>query len=326
MHNVEEDQIQAEKPTSRGVMRILASGMGREKLGETLVRHGYISSFELDLALVQQSKTREPLGRILIRSALISRQQLFMLLACQKTTRIAAATMLCLFSLAGMGKKARAGQIGDLPASLTMDVNHTASGISDMYAHPALFGAEEKFSSNLKAFTKWTSMFDRFNASMHSEPSRKMMDNLRLELAQYKSSSIAQMAKDVNNRMNKVKYILDDKNWGKSDYWATPVEFMSRGGDCEDFAIAKYTALRSLGVPESRLRIAIVHDQKKNIPHAILIVYSEKGPLVLDNQIKETRAADTIAHYKPIFSINRDGWWLHTTPKGNENTVVASAR
>lgn len=134
------------------------------------------------------------------------------------------------------------------------------------------------------------------------------------------------MAESVNAMMNRKKYIVDNKNWGKSDYWATPIEFMARGGDCEDFAIAKYVALRALGVPEEDLRVAIVHDMKKNIPHAILVVYSEKGALILDNQLPDARPAEQIHHYRPIFSINRQGWWLHTAPKGNENTVVASAR
>ena len=124
--------------------------------------------------------------------------------------------------------------------------------------------------------------------------------------------------------MNAKRYVSDAKNYGQNDYWATPVEFFKRGGDCEDFAIAKYTALKALGVPESRLRIAIVQDMQKNIPHAILIVYTDNGPLILDNQIKSAISASKISHYKPIFSINQDAWWLHTAPKGNV-TVVASA-
>lgn len=33
------------------------------------------------------------------------------------------------------------------------------------------------------------------------------------------------MAEKVNDYMNRTKYIQDNTNWGKSDYWATPVEF-----------------------------------------------------------------------------------------------------
>ncbi len=72
---------------------------------------------------------------------------------------------------------------------------------------------------------------------------------------------------------------------GESDYWADPVEFLTHGGDCEDFAIAKYASLRMLGVPEDHLRIAIVRDLQKQVMHAILIVYTDNGDaLILDNQ------------------------------------------
>ena len=128
-------------------------------------------------------------------------------------------------------------------------------------------------------------------------------------------------ARRVNDLMNSVQYISDKRNWGRSDYWATPIEFLERGGDCEDFAIAKYAALRALGVPDSRMRVAIVKDTQKNIAHAVLIVYGEDGPLILDNQIKTVRADNSIRHYKPIYSINRTAWWLHTAPKA---TQVAS--
>ncbi len=81
-----------------------------------------------------------------------------------------------------------------------------------------------------------------------------------------------------------------------------------------------------LGVPESRLRIAIVQDMKKNIPHAILVVYTDKGPMILDNQIKSAVNAERISHYKPIFTINQDAWWLHTAPKGDVTVVASAAR
>jgi predicted transglutaminase-like cysteine proteinase len=61
------------------------------------------------------------------------------------------------------------------------------------------------------------------------------------------------------------------------------------------------------------MRLAIVHDKIKNIPHAILIVYTDNGPMVLDNQIKTTKQASRVTRYKPIYSINSSGWWRHVT-------------
>lgn len=317
--------VNTEETKQKGVLRTFALGLERKKLGEILLNQGYITQAELKFALNKQAETKRPIGHVFLEYAMVTKKQLFMLLAWQKTARFTAAFVLCFFSLIGMGKKAKAESIRDIPAQITLAMN-SDSGLQSVEYHPALFGADEKFSPSLKAFTKWTAMFDRLNETANAPKSRGIIDTLKIELAGYKSSSIAAMAQDVNSMMNRKKYIVDNKNWGKSDYWATPVEFMARGGDCEDFAIAKYVALRALGVPEDNLRIAIVHDMKKNIPHAILVVYSENGALILDNQIEDARPAGQIHHYKPIFSINRQGWWLHTTPKGNENTVVASAR
>ena len=188
------------------------------------------------------------------------------------------------------------------------------------------FGSTEKRSTSLKAFTKWTGMFERFNASLNSNKASPEIMQLKASLNSMKGLSLPQMATQVNSLMNSKRYIEDKNNYGKTDYWATPIEFYQRGGDCEDFAIAKYTALRALGVPDSRLRIAIVQDQQKNIPHAILIVYTDKGSMILDNQMKTAVRSDNIKHYKPIFSINQTAWWLHTAPRGDVTVVASAAR
>ena len=296
--------------------------MHRNRLGELLVLHGYISPYELKSALKQQNETSQPLGAILLEQCSITKFQLRRLLIQQKAVRFAVTTLLCLASFGVFPKKSYAGAIKDAPGKIMLASAESIGGI-DRY--PALFGAGEKRSENLKAFTKWSDMFKRFDASLDEKQSRIIISKLQAELSEFKSSSVYQMAQQVNAMMNKKKYIVDNKNWGQSDYWATPIEFMARGGDCEDFAIAKYTALRALGVPDERMRIAIVQDLKKNVPHAILVVYSEKGAVILDNQIKELRRADTISHYKPIYSINQHAWWLHTTPNAPTTTIVAAA-
>ena len=58
----------------------------------------------------------------------------------------------------------------------------------------------------------------------------------------------------VNDFFNQVQFISDEIHWQKKDYWATPIEFLStNGGDCEDFALAKYFTLRELGVSDKKL-------------------------------------------------------------------------
>lgn len=217
--------------------------------------------------------------------------------------------------------KAQAG-IKDVPGQIRISSVDSFNKAAD---HQELFGTNEKRSTQLKAFTKWSTMFARFDRQIKSPSSSATVQALQSDLRALQGLPLAAMTKRVNSMMNAKRYVTDAKNWGKSDYWATPVEFLERGGDCEDFAIAKYTALRILGVPENRLRLAIVHDKQKNIPHAVLIVYTDsEGPLILDNQRKTVWSNNKASsRYRAIFSINRTAWWLHTKPT---TTRVASAR
>ena len=78
-------------------------------------------------------------------------------------------------------------------------------------------------------------------------------------LEKAKGKKTVKQLKSVNDFFNKIKYMSDKKVWKKKDYWASPFEFLGVGaGDCEDYAIAKYFALRALGVPDKKLKITYV--------------------------------------------------------------------
>ncbi|HNQ92329.1 MAG TPA: transglutaminase-like cysteine peptidase [Alphaproteobacteria bacterium] len=301
--------------------------LSSHRIGEVLVRRGLLTPQQLKEALLQQKRglaSGKALGEILVSQGLISRWDLKTTLAVQSSLRVAAATMAVMASLSSFGAKpSHAGSMKDIPSSITLA--SVSLNYADGVVQTALFGTGEKRSGDLSAFTKWRDMFDRFQRDVANGSNQGVIQNWRNGLAQFRGQSLVDMANGVNDLMNKVHYIGDNRNWGRSDYWETPVEFMTRGGDCEDFAIAKYASLRALGVPESLLRVAIVKDLEKGIPHAILIVYTEQGPMVLDNQIKRMTRASAISHYKPIFSINRSAWWVHTDQSAGSATQIASA-
>lgn len=308
--------------SNSGIFREFKAILGRNRLGELLVMKGVISSGDLRFALKQQKDTRLPLGKIFLKHAMISRRQLAMILFRQWALRAVTAGMFFFASIPGSGiKKARADSIKDVPAQIALQIS--APGIGKLNIHQGLFGSAEKQSANLKPFTKWTGMFARFERDLKRDSSDKLIAEWRKNLKDFEGLPLKEMARKVNDLANSKPYISDNRNWGQSDYWATPVEFLQKGGDCEDFAIAKYTALRALGVPEERLRVVILHDNVKNIPHAILAVYTDEGIYALDNQIKTLVDANNEGRYRPIFSINREGWWLHSDPGA---TVVASAQ
>ncbi len=314
----------ADHKNNKGVFSQLQARFRKNRLGELLILNGALTPHDLKAALEASKSQSRPLGTILVESNIVSRGKIRRTLFEQVALRCMTASVAVFISIASMGfaKQVRAGQLQDATARISL----VQASFQKAAYHPKLFGAVEKRSTSLKAFDKWTGMFDRFNASLNSNQGGAEMQKFRSDIAALKGMSLPKMATAVNSMMNQKRYVTDSKNYGKTDYWATPVEFMKRGGDCEDFAIAKYTALRALGVPENRLRIAIVQDLQKNIPHAVLIVYTDQGPMLLDNQIKTAVKADRVSHYKPIFSINQEAWWLHTMPKNGVTRVASAAR
>lgn len=88
------------------------------------------------------------------------------------------------------------------------------------------------------------------------------------------------LANRVNASVNKTtREISDQAQYKQTELWALPT---ARGGDCEDFALAKKQALIARGVAPERLLIATVLDRKRS-PHAVLVLRTESGDYVLDN-------------------------------------------
>ena len=311
------------KTKKRGILSGFKARLQKNRLGELLVLDGFLSPAELKQALHDSKRSGKPLGKFLVDSDLIESDVLRHTLIEQFSLRVVTALLTIFISFASFGgtKSARAGTVKDVP-SLMQVANQSFSSVSQ---YPSLFGSEEKRSTNLKAFTKWSGMFSRFERSFQRPSDMEVINEFKGKIEGMKGLPLHKMAEQVNNLVNQKRYIVDSRNYGQTDYWATPVEFMKRGGDCEDFAITKYTALRALGVPENRMRLLILQDMQKNIPHAVLIVYTDKGPLLLDNQIKRTVSVNKVSHYKPIFSINRHAWWLHSKPQATVTVVASSA-
>lgn len=112
----------------------------------------------------------------------------------------------------------------------------------------------------------------------------------------------------VNRLFNLWHYREDSTAYRRDDYWASPREFITYSGDCEDYAIIKYFALRTLGVPARDLCIVGL----KTPEHAILVVQDYDGFYVLDNNSDAIVARNNALNmYVPAFYINENGIWKH---------------
>ncbi|MBT8329711.1 MAG: transglutaminase-like cysteine peptidase [Desulfofustis sp.] len=127
------------------------------------------------------------------------------------------------------------------------------------------------------------------------------------------SKNDLEILQKVNDFFNQVKFIDDWLLWKRSDYWATPVEFLvENGGDCEDFSIAKYFTLKKMGVDEEKLNMTYAKALRLNQAHMVVTYYETPGaePLVLDNLDPEILPASERNDLMPIFSFNGSGLWL----------------
>lgn len=148
-------------------------------------------------------------------------------------------------------------------------------------------------------------------------------------MLRYKGHSETDKLRVVNDFFNRMRFVDDIVHWKKRDYWATPVEFLAtRGGDCEDFSIAKYFTLRELGVPAARLRITYVKALKLNQAHMVLAYYPtpEAEPLILDNLVAGIRPASERTDLQPVYSFNGDNLWLAKQLTGRGRLVGKSDR
>lgn len=125
--------------------------------------------------------------------------------------------------------------------------------------------------------------------------------------------SIREKLESVNSFFNKLNFVDDYHLWGRDDYWATPLEMLRQnGGDCEDFATAKYFTLRELAVPDDEMRLTYVKSLKMNRPHMVLTYYSDSAadPLVLDSLVDVIAPASKRPDLVPVYSFNGQGLWL----------------
>lgn len=122
-------------------------------------------------------------------------------------------------------------------------------------------------------------------------------------LQQHFTSSNAPSLEDVNEYINSFEYQGED-----GDHWKTPDEFFrDNGGDCEDFAIAKYYALHNaydVGI--------LVMRRPRSVAHAVLLVNRQ---WILDNNTNDIVTYDTIRKkWEVLYLADQSGIRLITNP------------
>ena len=95
------------------------------------------------------------------------------------------------------------------------------------------------------------------------------------------SPRVWQAIVSVNRRVNQtVRPLTDLEHWGVPDRWDFPTDGY---GDCEDYQLLKRKLLVEAGLPRRAMRMTVVIDEKGE-GHAVLMIRTDRGDLVLDNK------------------------------------------
>jgi predicted transglutaminase-like cysteine proteinase len=114
---------------------------------------------------------------------------------------------------------------------------------------------------------------------------------------------------EINRAINlAIRSVSDEVQYGETDVWSPPLASFIRGaGDCEDYAIAKFAALRLAGIAQGDLRILIMRDTLRGEDHAVTAARLDGRWLTLDNRRMAMVEDADIRHYRPTLVMDRDG-------------------
>jgi predicted transglutaminase-like cysteine proteinase len=152
---------------------------------------------------------------------------------------------------------------------------------------------------------KTTVAICRSNQTVCSEAARRFLSIVELGRKHEGRVRLGWLNRAINMA---IRPESDWSQYGLADFWASPLQTLASGaGDCEDYAIVKYAALRELGILPEDLRLVIVQDDKHEIGHAVVAVRFEQRWLILDNRTMAILDVEDVRNYRPLFALDEQG-------------------
>jgi predicted transglutaminase-like cysteine proteinase len=201
---------------------------------------------------------------------------------------------------------------------------------------PRFFESREIHSTNLSQFKQWRDVMARWQQQRATAVTR-CADGVWKDCEPTEWATLVRELRDlpvreqvvrVNAAFNRHPYVSSFQNWGEVSHWETPFEFLSKNGQCQDYAIAKFMMLRVLGVANENLRLVVLRDTALGLEHAVAVVSIDGEALMLDNRIPRVVPVSQVHHYRPYYSTNETDWWLHTLdppPRAEQRKALKAA-
>jgi predicted transglutaminase-like cysteine proteinase len=121
---------------------------------------------------------------------------------------------------------------------------------------------------------------------------------------------------EINRAINlAIRSMSDLAQYGQIDVWSSPLATFTTGaGDCEDYAIAKFVALRMAGISSDDLRIVVIRDTIGGEDHAVAMARLDDHWLTLDNRRMVMVEDADLRNYRPLFVIDDRGVMRYDDP------------
>jgi predicted transglutaminase-like cysteine proteinase len=121
-----------------------------------------------------------------------------------------------------------------------------------------------------------------------AEPPNKL--DTSLPTSDARDAGRLQHIREVNDRINAaISPATDVQAFGVNDVWTLPLRRGGRAlGNCKHYVLEKRRALVDAGVPSADMSIAIVRTVTNEM-HAVLLVKTSEGEVVLDNLTRDIR-------------------------------------
>jgi predicted transglutaminase-like cysteine proteinase len=146
----------------------------------------------------------------------------------------------------------------------------------------------------------WVQFCDERPWECRAEPSEPR----DVDLTKAARNEIERVNRFVNER---IKPMTDLEHYGVVEKWTYPEDGY---GDCEDYVLLKRRMLMQLGWPREALLITVVRDHKGD-GHSVLTARTNKGELILDNQVADILLwADTGYRYIKRQSQSDPNIWI----------------
>jgi len=114
---------------------------------------------------------------------------------------------------------------------------------------------------------------------------------------------------EINRAVNfSIRPVSDWAQYGVADFWSAPLATLNAGkGDCEDYAVLKYEALREAGIAPENLRLLLVYYPRRRTNHAVVAVHVDEEWLILDDSTLIMANSSDARHYRPLFVLDHRG-------------------